>query len=70
MKIANLLALSTIVVIMMCGGCTQESDVSATQEWAFEMEKVWELKQIGEDELLRPAEPRVGDDGTLYFHDF
>jgi hypothetical protein len=34
------------------------------------MEKVWELQQIGEDELLRPAEPRVGDDGTLYFHDF
>jgi len=70
MKIANLLALATIVVIMMSGGCTQESKMSATQEWAFEMEKVWEIQQIGEDKLLRPAEPRVADDGTLYFHDF
>jgi hypothetical protein len=34
------------------------------------MEKVWELQQIAEDELLRPAEPRVADDGTLYYHDF
>ena len=34
------------------------------------MEKVWELQKVGEDELLRPAEPRVADDGTLYFHDF
>jgi hypothetical protein len=34
------------------------------------MEKVWEIQQIGEDELLRPAEPRIADDGTLYFRDF
>jgi hypothetical protein len=54
----------------MCGGCARESEMSAAQEWAFEMEKVWEIQQIGEDELLRPAEPRVADDGALYFHDF
>ena len=36
MKIVKLLALITIVVVMMCGGCAQESDMSATREWAFE----------------------------------
>jgi hypothetical protein len=70
MKITKLLALSTLVMAMTCGGCARESDMSATREWAFEMEKVWEIQQIGEDEFLRPAEPRVADDGTLYFHDF
>ena len=70
MKIVKLLALTTIVVVVICGGCARESDTSATREWAFEMEKVWEIQQIGEDELLRPAEPRVADDGTLYYHDF
>ncbi|MCK4978623.1 MAG: hypothetical protein KAS36_16935, partial [Anaerolineales bacterium] len=70
MKIVKLLALTTIVVVMMCGGYVRGSDMSVAREWAFEMEKVWEIKQIGEDELLRPAEPRVADDGTLYYHDF
>lgn len=70
MKIVKLLVLTTIVVVMTCGGCARESDMSAAREWAFEMEKVWEIQQIGEDELLRPAEPRVADDGTLYVHDF
>jgi len=70
MKIVKPLALTTIVVVMMCGGCARESDMSATREWAFEMEKVWEIQQVGEDELLRPAEPRIADDGTLYCHDF
>ena len=70
MRAVKLLALTTIVAIMICGGCARESEISAPREWAFEMEKVWEIQQIGEDELLRPAEPRVADDGTLYFHDF
>ncbi|HUU44222.1 MAG TPA: hypothetical protein VM118_00705 [Acidobacteriota bacterium] len=64
------LALTTIVIVIMCGGYSYGSDVSAAREWAFEMEKVWEIQQIGEDTLLRPAEPRVADDGTLYVHDF
>jgi len=34
------------------------------------MQKIWEIQQLGEDELLRPAEPRVAYDGTLYCHDF
>ena len=70
MKIVKLLALTTIVVVMMCGGYARGFDMSVAREWAFEMEKVWELQQIGEDELLRPGEPRVADDGTLYCHDF
>ncbi len=70
MKRVKLLTLITIVIAMMCGGCTSESDMLAAREWAFEMEKVWEINQIGEKELLRPAEPRVADDGTLYLHDF
>ena len=70
MKIAKLLALPAMVGIMMCGGCARQSDLSAAREWAFEMEKVWEIQRIGEDDFLRPAEPRVADDGTLYFHDF
>jgi len=70
MKTVKLLTLLTVVVAVMYGGCVRESDRSASQEWAFEMEKVWEIQQIGEDELLRPAEPRIADDGTLYIHDF
>jgi hypothetical protein len=70
MKIVKLLTLTTIVVVMICGGYACGSGMSVAREWAFEMEKVWELQQIGGDELLRPAEPRVADDGTLYYHDF
>jgi len=70
MRIVTPLTLTIIVVIMICVGCTRKSDMSAAQEWAFEMEKVWEMERIGEDELLRPAEPRIADDGTLYCHDF
>jgi len=70
MKIVKLLALFTVVMATMCGGCSRESDMSAPREWAFNIEKVWEIQQMGEYELLRPAEPRVADDGTLYCHDF
>lgn len=70
MKTPMLLALLSIVVIIMCDGCAQKSETSAAQEWAFKMEKVWEIQRIGEDELQRPAEPRVAVDGTLYIHDF
>jgi hypothetical protein len=44
--------------------------MSAAREWTFKLEKVWEIQRMGEDRLLRPAEPRVADDGTLYCHDF
>jgi len=70
MNLMKLFSLSTLVVVMMFIGCARESDKSATREWGFEMEKVWEIQQIGEDKLLRPAEPRIADDGTLYYHDF
>jgi hypothetical protein len=70
MRKVTSLMLVTMVVVMMWGSCTGGSDMSATRPWAFEMGKVWEIQKIGEDELLRPAEPRVADDGTLYFHDF
>ena len=70
MKIAKLLALTTIVIIAMGGGFACVSETSVTQGWLFETEKVWEISQIGNDELLRPAEPRIADDGTLYIHDF
>jgi len=67
---ARLLELITLVIVIMCSVCSCESDGTSAREWAFETEKAWEIQQIGEDELLRPAEPRVADDGTLYFHDF
>lgn len=70
MKIVKLMGLPTMVVAIMCGGCAREPEISAPREWAFQMEKIWEIQQIGEDELLRPAEPRAADDGTLYLHDF
>jgi len=70
MKTVKLRALATIVVIVMCGCAAGESDTSSTREWAFEMEKVWEIQERGEDELRRPGEPRIADDGTLYYHDF
>jgi hypothetical protein len=70
MKLLKLLAATTMVVATMCGGCARESATYVTQKWPFKMEKIWEIDRIGEDELLRPAEPRVADDGTLYYHDF
>jgi hypothetical protein len=70
MKIVRLLGLFAIVMAMLCGGCARESDMSAAREWTFKLEKVWEIQRMGEDRLLRPAEPRVADDGTLYCHDF
>lgn len=66
----KLLASAIVIAIMMGGGCAKQSDEVETKEWAFQMEKVWEIEKAGDDSLLRPAEPRVADDGTLYFHDF
>lgn len=63
-------ALIPIVAVALGNGCERVSDSSAPQEWAFEMTKVWEVQAVGEDSLLRPAEPRVADDGTLFVHDF
>lgn len=62
------LVITAVIAAVGCGGDT--SDTSSTQEWAFAMEKVWELRTAGGDSLLRPAEPRIADDGALYFHDF
>ena len=61
----------TIVIAVITGGAwADESGVSQPQEWAFQMEKVWEIEKIGGDQLLRPAEPRISENGTLYFRDF
>jgi len=57
------------LLVTLASVCVAQED-SKPREWNFELEKVWEIKQIGEDDLLRPAEPRIADDGTLYFHDF
>lgn len=70
MRKVSLLMLSAIAAAMLCCGCAQKCDTPSAQEWAFETEKVWEIQTLGEDELLRPAEPRIADDGTLYIHDF
>lgn len=70
MKIGKLFALLTIIMAITYSGCGQKSEISAPRQWTFQMEKVWEIQKIGEDRLLRPAEPRIADDGTLYFHDF
>jgi hypothetical protein len=70
MKKSCMLAIAAIILIMMCGGCERGAETSAARDWAFDMDKVWEIQQAGEDQLSRPAEPRIADDGTLYFHDF
>lgn len=70
MKRLKYLALFIAVFGTFCCGRGTESEIPAAQEWAFEMEKVWEIDRLGQDRLLRPAEPRIADDGTLYFHDF
>ncbi len=44
--------------------------MSAPRERIFKMEKVGEIQQIAEDQLLRPAGPRIADEGNLYFHYF
>lgn len=62
--------LAAVITAVVCGGCANKSGPSGPQEWAFAMDKVWELNRIGEDSLGRPAEPRIADDGTLYLHDF
>ena len=70
MKIALLLTPITMLVTVLCCGCTGESATAEPQQWSFEPNKVWEIHQIAGEDLLRPAEPRIADDGTLYFHDF
>jgi hypothetical protein len=70
MKTVKLPTLATAVAITICIGCTKNTDAPAPQEWAFNMEKTWEINQAGEDKLLRPGEPRIADDGTLYYRDF
>jgi len=70
MKIVKLLALITVLAVALSGILVHASGTPAPQEWAFKLEKVWEVRQIGEEQLLQPAEPRVADDGTLYYHDF
>jgi hypothetical protein len=70
MKAPKLSTLVTMLVATMICSHSNGSDASDATQWDFGMQKVWEIQQIGEDELLRPAEPRVADDGTLYLHDF
>ncbi len=70
MRNVKLSLLFAALVVIACWGCVFGADKSAPREWTFEMVKVWEIQQIGEDKLLRPAEPRVAEDGTLYFRDF
>ncbi len=65
-----IVTLSTMGLIMVGHGFARGADESVVREWDFEAKKIWEVRQIGGDELLRPAEPRIADDGTLYFHDF
>jgi len=66
----RLLWLPAIVLLVIGSGCSRNYETSAPREWSFQLQKVWEIQKFGEDPLLRPAEPRVADDGTLYFHDF
>ena len=70
MKSLKPLIMFNLILVMMCGSCTRETAKTTPQEWPFELQKVWEIQQIGGDQLLRPAEPRIADDGTLYLHDF
>jgi len=70
MKKAQALVLIALLVALAVGGCQQAVETPSAREWAFNPQKVWEMQQVGEDRLLRPAEPRLADDGTLYFHDF
>jgi hypothetical protein len=51
-------------------GNAKEPDTSTSREWIFKMGKVREIKQIGKDQLLHPAGPRIADDGNLCCHDF
>jgi hypothetical protein len=70
MKRLIMLPVITSVFVVICSSYATESDDPPALKWTFQMEKTWEIQQIGGDELLRPAEPRVADDGTLYWHDF
>ena len=70
MGIVNWLALAVAAVVMAGTARAGEPDRSTAKEWAFGMQKVWEVQRIGENELLHPGELRVADDGTLYFRDF
>lgn len=70
MRIARLLTLTASVIILLCGYGAGKSASAAKQDWAFKMEKVWEVQQAGEDKLLKPGELRVADDGTMYYRDF
>lgn len=70
MRKAGWLMLALATVVIVCGGCAKQSDVSGPKEWTFQLTKVWEIQQMGGEALLRPGEPRVGDDGTMYFRDF
>lgn len=65
-------ALVALAAILSCGCTAEKTETSApsTQEWTYGLEKVWEYENPGGEALLRPAEPRIADDGTLYFHDF
>jgi hypothetical protein len=50
--------------------CGSNPNVPRHGNWDFALQKVWEIDRIGDELLARPGEPRVGEDGTLYFHDF
>ncbi|SYZ72253.1 exported hypothetical protein [Candidatus Zixiibacteriota bacterium] len=70
MKMAWCIILTAVFIFLIIVGSAGGAGKSEAQEWPFKLEKVWEITKIGDNQLLRPAEPRVADDGTLYFRDF
>ena len=59
-----------IPVMMLLASCAGEKPAPVKGVWDFQPEKVWEVGEAGGMALRQPAEPRVSDDGRLYFHDF
>jgi acetyl esterase/lipase len=51
-------------------GQTPPVKTSETGTGNFNPQKVWEIDKAGNEDLGRPGEPRIGDNGILYLRDF
>jgi hypothetical protein len=70
MKRSYLLFIVLLIVLLTAISCSQKDTERFRGEWNFKAEKLWETNAAGEDKFLRPAEPRVASDGTVFIHDF
>jgi len=60
-----------VLLFLVCNTLNaQQNKTPKHGTWNFNQQKVWEIDKAGSEDLGRPGEPRIGNNGILYLRDF